>query len=210
MFLALLFNQCRKTEVVEDFGYYYYPLKVDKYWIYEVDSIVYGGFSNNYDSFHYEIKLVVDTMIIDNEGENSYRIAHYVRTHQKDWKFYLYSTVKRNKLTAEQVIYNKRLAKLNFPVEDYNQWDVNAFNTDEVYIVSLRNKGKGATIDSAYYENTITLTHDERDFISEEYTHEIYAKNIGLITQKYKSIETQNGKKKGSAYSKTLIETNWP
>ena len=176
-----------------------------------MDSIVYNGFSNKSDTFRYEILEFIDTAYLDLEGEMSYMVAHYYRLNSNSpWTFYVNSILKRNKYTAEQLIYDQRKMKLNFPIKEFKSWDENAFNTDDYNLVRIRNLGLDKTYNSISYSNTfeVDLGEDIDDFI-QIYGLEVYAKGIGLIRKEYINTETQNGKTKGSAYTKTLLSTNW-
>lgn len=176
-----------------------------------MDSIVYDGFSNKSDTFKYEILEIIDTAYHDLEGELSYKVAHYYRLNSNyKWKFYLNSILKRNMYTAEQMIYNQRKMKLNFPIKEFKSWDENAFNTEAYNLARIRNLGMDKSYNSINYSNTfeVDLGEDIDDFI-QIYGLEVYAKGIGLIRKEYINTETQNGKTKGSAYTKTLLSTNW-
>lgn len=202
---------CRQTEDARDLGFSYFPIEKGKYWIYQVDSIVYDDYANRIDTFNYQQKLFLDTTFDDQSGDECYRLIHYYRYDTiSPWKYQKTSCIQRDNQIAQQIIHDKRIVKLNFPIYQYNNWDINAFNTSDEQIAYVTEAGFEHSINGKSYNDCINIElADEVDLIFTWYDEEVYARNIGLIEKNYTFIETQNEKRSGSSYHKILIETNW-
>lgn len=212
LLFALLscFLHCRETEEVQDLGYDYFPLKENAYWIYAVDSIVYNDFGSKADTFHYLEWNKVDTVFQDQSGKWCYRVLHHYRKDSfSPWKYYNTTCIQRNDHIAEQIYYNKRLVKLNFPIHLYKNWDVNSFNTEEEELAYITAVDFETTLSKVRYTDCILIEiADEEDLIFKYYETENYSRGIGLIERTLIDTETQDDKKKGISYHKTLLETN--
>ena len=73
-------------------------------------------------------------------------------------------------------------------------------NTDGLYRIK----------DSLFSETVNVNLGDQEDIIFTIFEEEVYARGIGLISSKFRDIETQPGKyKDGIEYTKTIIRSNW-
>lgn len=202
---------CRTTEEAQDLGYDYFPLQSGKYWVFAVDSIVYNDFGSKADTFSYQELNEIDTVFSDQSGEDCYRIQHYYRKDtSSSWKYFKTSCFQRNEQLAQQIYFNKRLVKLNFPVYLYNNWDVNSFNTDNEELAFITALDVNISLLGKTYNECIIIDiTDEEDLIFKRYEEEKYARGIGLIERTFIDTETQDDKTKGISYHKQLLKTNW-
>jgi len=208
--LIIILSGCRKDEEVDiDFRYEYFPVEVGHWVIYNVDSVTYNNFDGSVDTSTFEIKEIIESTFIENEGRTSYRIERYRRDNDtcpwilKDvWSADLTTT------RAERVEENLRFLKLIFPPKVGKLWKGNvyinaqddlAFYNDWDYEYTEVDTGKTIywyTPDSIRIRNTFltTLTVlqvDREDLLEKVYGEEIYAKDVGLVYKKLVHLKTQ-------------------
>lgn len=187
----------------------YFPLRTGKFITYRLDSTVLTQFGRDTTVRSYRVRDLVDALIIDGEGRESYRIirsssnlagtdpfvpsATFWATPEKtDW--------------MEFVENNLRFMKLRHPILEDFEWkgnsfiDVSSINSQVRYLAdwtyTYKNVGASATINGKTYPNTITvLQRDEivppgpfnpQFFKQFDYSIEIYAKDVGLV---YKNLD---------------------
>ena len=133
--IILLIISC-KQEVAEpeDIGYEYFPLKQGHWISYQVDSIVHDAALNVHNHFSYQVKELVDSSFIDNEGETAFRIERFKRPDESfPWTLSDVWSTKRNNARAERVEENVRTVRLAFPAREGKSWDYNAENTNDIW-----------------------------------------------------------------------------
>jgi hypothetical protein len=198
LFIFLSLASCNKDDpddITIEMGYEYYPVSLGSWYIYSVDSTVYDDFNNTIYTISYQIKEVYADTFIDLEGRLSYNIDRYKRDNDStDWikTDVWYETITEYKV--EKVEEDVRYEPLVFPVKNDAEWDLNSFNTYNVYNQWERKENKveinlkDTLVGESYepdtltsYENTATVWHEYTTYISYEFYHAIYAKDIGLV-----------------------------
>ena len=122
---VFLLLSCKKdVEVPPDVGYSYFPDRVGKYVIYEVDSTRQNDSLDVDTTYHYLLKEVIESIITDNEGRPSLRIERYVKYYdplvpysQMQWTLKDVWMATLTSTTAETVEENVRYLKLVFPLK---------------------------------------------------------------------------------------------
>jgi len=192
--LAIVFLfSCKKDKIDApvDVGYSYYPTKAGNWIVYQVDSIVYDDFTGTVDTFAYQLKEVIESDFIDNQGRNSQRIERYHRANDTlQWilKDVWYSN--RTNTTAEKVEENVRYIKLIFPVKLSQEWNGNAYNYFDPQIYKYSDLYKSYDANSLHFDSTITVIQkEELNLILDDYAIEIFAKNVGLVYKKFRHLE---------------------
>lgn len=197
----LCLSSCKKDpddDTSIDMGYDYYPYAIGDWAIYAVDSINYNDFTTptTIDTFSYQIKELYAETFTDNEGRISYKIERYKRDNDSaQWAlsdiWYFTPTATR----IERVEENVRYEPLIFPVIQGVEWDLNTFNSYNVYDVwygedsefnidvEYTNVGKPYTSPDLLitYDSTATVFYEYSTAISYEYYKAIYAKDVGLV-----------------------------
>lgn len=206
---ACLFAFCKKDKTLEvDMGYNYYPVNTGHWVVYDVDSISYNDFTGHIDSFRYQIREIVESVFTDDEGRETQRIErHYRLNDTMQWiiKEVWFGNITPS--TAERVEENQRFIKLIFPVKKGAEWNGNAFNTLEAQNYEYLSNDEAYTAGNNSFDSTVTvLQMEEYTLISEDYSVEVYARNVGMIYKKFISLVKQPTGQviRGIDYSYTL------
>ena len=206
-----LFSQCKRVEEPGELGTSYYPLKLGKYWCYVMDSLVYDGFSNQADSFHYLVRETIESEQIDNEGELGYRIEVEIRPDSTvPWKFSHFEFLKKTDKTLERTTFDRRVVELSFPIVNRKTWDENEYNTSNQKINQYIAVDEPYSVDSMLYPLAVEV--DRGDIVDAYFTiygRSVFAKNIGLVYEQQINTQKQQETTHGNAYTKILYQTNW-
>jgi len=197
IFAAAIITSCSESTFEEgatEPGYDYYPLAIGNEWIYEVDSTIYSDLGVTvFESSSFRKEEITDTIATD----------HYVLTQSSrksadsPWRV---TAVHSIRLTDEQLYrteFNRRFAKLVFPVRDGRSWDGNASFDDRVVVDVLGNQlrlyegwmyemsivPEAVTVLDNSYSDVIHIQQiDREDAIVYSKSSERYAKGVGLIS----------------------------
>lgn len=186
-----------------DRGYDYQPLALGSEWVYQIDSTMYADEGATvYESSGFLKEALTATIDED----------HYVLTqsYRKDSDApWVITDVHSVQLTSDQFYrteFNRRFAKLVFPVRDGRSWDGNASFDDRVEVDvfgSLLRIYEGwdydmTAVDGAVtvldktYDDVIEVLHiDREDNITRSYSKEQYARGVGMISSSHTYLETQ-------------------
>jgi hypothetical protein len=211
--LCISFWSCRRdVEPGPDLGYGYFPLEVGQWAIYDVEDIIYvNADPQNWDTAVYQLKEIVESSFIDNQGRTAYRMERYKRDHpDSSWAITDAWTMNIDAYTAERVEENIRYIKLAFPIRSNQFWDGNALNNLVEWEYSYDQIDEQKTINNNAFDSTVTV--QQRDYhilIDYEQAQEIYAKNVGLIYKRLKDVEIENFDTlqidEGIQYTQTLV-----
>lgn len=127
--LCTLYSCKKETEIIDPnaLGAAYYPLTIDKFWIYKVDSINYSKTIGVVvdSSSSYIMELVRDSFL-NKENEQVYEIDIF---HQRDtggvWELIDNSFITRNKSNLRKTEFGLDFIRLVFPVQKNKSWDGN-------------------------------------------------------------------------------------
>jgi hypothetical protein len=197
------FSGCKnKTDdFVLDYKYEYFPLDSGRYWIWEVDSIIFtplGSGQVQRDTIKTYIKEVVESVYTDNAGRPTARIERY-QSNSTDYVWNITDVWFANltQRTGEKIEENLRFVKLIFPPKQNQTWSGNQYIkvtetiewlkdwTYRVIALDVPNTFNGISFDS-----TITvLQHDSENLIEKTFATETYAKNVGLVYKEWLNLE---------------------
>lgn len=182
--MTLLVTAC-KNEVAEpdDIGYDYFPL-VQGHWIsYQVDSVAHDNALGIHDHFNYQVKELVDSSFIDNEGETAYRMERYKRADETfPWTLSDVWTIKRNNSRAEKVEENVRTIRLAFPANEGLTWDYNAENINDFWESEILSAGDSYSIEGNEFADVCQVSIvDSPSLIEATIGEAVYARNVGLV-----------------------------
>jgi hypothetical protein len=202
---------CKRVEEPTPLGTSYFPIEMDKYRIYTMDSIWWDAFTEKSDTLNYFIRETVSDSFIDNVGRLAYKVKVEKRFDSTEsWEFSHNVTEVLTNFEAERLEFNYRMVKLSLPVKERKTWDENAFNILDEQINKYLDTDESYEVHNTMYDSTIrVLQGDEKDPFFEFFAEEIYAKDVGLIYKRYVNTETQNNVKEGISYTKKLYDTNW-
>ena len=200
-----VFTSCKRQVIPADdveLGKDYFPLTIGHFIEYDVDSILFNDFTKTVDTFHFELKDVVESEFADNEGRKSFIINRYKRQDATyPWKENLtYYTTETN-FNIEVVEENLRFIKMVFPVKVNTKWNGNIYlpatlsaelkwlsGWDYKYV----NINEPFSTGFLNFENTVTINHvdnvvgdslDANNYSERTFSRERYAKNVGLISR---------------------------
>lgn len=188
---ALSFSGCKKDEELpaNDIGYGYFPTETGHWVIYEVDSTVYDDFEHDTDFYRYQVKELLESQFVDNEGRAAIRVERYRRDFNPavpydsiPWHLSRVWSFTRTSARAEKQEENQRFIRLAFPVEQGKIWDGNAFNSIGQWNYKYKEVDRPFTIGTFALDSTVLVEQkNEINLISHRSYKERYAKNIGLV-----------------------------
>lgn len=217
--VAIIFQSgCNKTEIKTiDNGYNYYPLTPGHYVTYAVDSFYYSA--TNYptisiDTIHYEIKELIDTSFIDNEGRTSFRIERYRRANSADnWALDRIWSANNNNIILDKNEDDLHFIKLVFPVLEGKTWrgngmivaqDENEYLKDWTY--KYVDVNSSFVVGAETFDSTLTVMQiDDENLIEKKFAYERYAKGVGMIYKEIKFLGKQNDLTNGWNYPETGV-----
>ncbi len=201
--IAVYFSGCKtKTDnFVLDYKYEYFPFDSGRYWIWEVDSIIFEPLGSGLvrsDTLKVYIKEVVESIYTDNAGRPTARIERY-QSYTEDYNWFITDVwfANRTRKTGEKIEENLRFVKLLFPPKKNQTWNGNQYlqfteNIEWlkgwVYEVTLLDVP--AIYNAVNFDSTITvLQRDSENLIAKTYATETYAKNVGLVYKEWLNLE---------------------
>lgn len=190
--LGLAFLSCKKEQhPVVYMGYDYFPNNVGHYVIYQCDSIVVNPFNGKtppFDTFQYQVKEVIDSLYLNNQGQLTQRIVRYKRadtstlpwssilTPEKVWTGTLLSNM------AVRLEDNINYIKLVFPMSLNQQWNGNAMNTIGTWNYQYTALNTPAIVGGVRFDSTITVLQiNQSSLLGNQYYYEQYATGVGLL-----------------------------
>ncbi len=167
-----------------DMGANYFPTELGRWYIYQVDSITYNDFYDpvKIDTFSYQVKLVMDSIIYDLENRETYIFRKFVKSDSSDYQLVANHTITVTSSRVETQEDNIKYVKMIFPVKQGYSWDLNALNTNAAtnsYYASVDEPYISGTV---VYDSVATAIHqDINTLIGYDYHEEKYARRIGLV-----------------------------
>ncbi|MFZ5552107.1 MAG: hypothetical protein ACOZCO_03250 [Bacteroidota bacterium] len=194
LIIFLVIASCKKEADPPNLGYTYFPLEVGRWAQYNVTEIKVDTIVNYYDTAIYQLKEVIESQFIDNQGRPSFRIERFWRTADSlPWTMKDVWFATRTNTMAEKVEEDERFVKMVFPVNADKEWNGNIYNTLPEWEYAYENLHKNTTVNSLSFDSTTTvLQRDNYNFIEYEYAYEIYAAGVGLIKKHYVDLDISN------------------
>ena len=186
--MSLLFSSCKK-DVAPDVGYNYYPDRVGKFVIYEVDSISKDDLLGVNDTFKMQLKEIIQSVYNDNQGRPTMRIERYKKFYNPSVSFYsmpwtlkdVWSATRTN-TTLETNEENITYTRMIFPVRENKNWDGNAPNIFEIWDYEYTSVDAAETINSIAFDSVATVMEiNSSNLVETKYSEAKYAKNVGLV-----------------------------
>jgi hypothetical protein len=189
-----LASACNKDEDFPkvDLGHDYFPLVMGSSITYEVDSIIWNDFFTpvKVDTFSFYIRMLIDSVFIDNQGRKAYYFRKYYKTDTTSWRLVKNYSLVKNEWHVEQREENIPYLKMAFPVNHTNTWDMNAMNSYTATNSYYLDFHIPSTVGGQNFDSTAIIIHqDLESLIGKDYHKEIFAKHLGLIYKEQISIE---------------------
>jgi len=219
-----LLTSCKKKteDATSVLGLDYYPTKLGKFVIYDVDSTVYNDLTLDTVRYKYRIKEKLVESFTDNEGRPAIRLERFIKMYNPN-KLYdsIPYTIKEvwmvnaddKKIQVAES--NIRFTKMIFPVALNVIWNGNANNNLGELMYAYFIIDKAETINGNALSKVLTVKQrDERTLISVHYNIEKYSKGIGLVYREIKdiysntvvaNIPVEQRIEKGFIYKQTLV-----
>lgn len=211
LFIIVLIAACKdETEpLISDYNYDYFPLKIGKYWVYEVDSIYFseGTSGIRKDTVKIQAREAILDRFVDEKGDTIYKVERYERKQANEsWKIKKVFTLNRNRTQAIRTEDNLRFVKLTFPLDRNSRWTSTAFVPDGLSLVfgsgievfkywqsSVEALDEPQTLGNLKFDKTALVMQANRKNIITEYrvVKEVYAKGIGLVESEWLIYNTQ-------------------
>ncbi|HQU99914.1 MAG: hypothetical protein JNK61_06855 [Bacteroidia bacterium] len=183
------FQGCTKSNIPAiDFGYNYFPVNINHYIIYDVDSVNKDAFTGLVTHSSYQIKEVIAGVYNDNEGRPTLRIERFRKDTSTyiDWTIFQVWTANLTTTTAQRFEDNKRYVKLTFPVKENRVWNGNSMNTEDAEDYTYQNVNQPEYFNQLVFDSVLTVLQadDLSNIISPKYKLEKYASGVGLVYRK--------------------------
>lgn len=203
-----------ETEAPIDLQYDYFPLAVGKYWVYQVDSVLYvpdATLGTRLDSATIFIKEEILESFVDNADDTIYKVERFERTsNAESWQFKKVFTINRNRTQAIQTEDNLRLLKLVFPLQEGKPWNSTIFLPDvDNFKINIASQpvaifkhweteataiGEPMQVGSFNFDETASISYAAETNVTIEYrvVAEVYAKGIGLVKRNWHILDAPN------------------
>jgi hypothetical protein len=194
MFLA----SCKKKKEEESsvLGLDYYPTKLGRFVIYDVDSTVYNDLTLDTTYYKYRIKEKLADNFTDNQGHPAIRLERYIKMFNpnKPYDSIPYTIkevwmVNADNKSVQVVESNVRYTKMIFPVALNSNWNGNANNNlgQNSYLYFYIDKTE--TINGKNLSSVLEVKQkDDKTLIAKQYYIEKYAKDVGLVYREIQDI----------------------
>lgn len=204
--LSLTIVACseEKEELDITADYTYFPLEIGKYWVYEVDSIVFLNLARR-DTSKTWLKEQITSYFIDNVGDTIYRVDQFERKKNTlPWEIKRVVSLSRNNKKAIRTENNIPLIKMVFPLTINSKWNSTVLTNPFLKLDAPGGdleifkywESKVEKIDAPFtdrntnYAETTTIFHAQKDIgLENRYAKEIYAKHIGLIQREWQILD---------------------
>lgn len=208
--LSALLACTRETETIEtDLGREYFPLQVGRVWEYQVDSIIFDPVGNSVavDSTRSWLREEIIALYVDAAGDTVFQTERYVRsdtTH--NWQISKVLALSQNTRQATRTEDNLRFVKMVFPLKTGARWNGNQYIDDALRItvagevIHIFKDWQSEVLDQSgawsngirSFDDVAMIAHaDSENLIEYRFVQEAYARNIGLIYNEMRILDTQ-------------------
>jgi hypothetical protein len=186
---AAAFSSCEQDDAETDIGWGYFPTEIGHWVAYEIDSTVYDDFEGDTDVYRYQVKEVLESSFIDNQGRPTVRVERYRRNYDPavpydsiPWYLSRVWAFTRTNGNGEKMEENERFIRLSFPAAQGKTWNGNAYNTIGQWNYKYKELDVPYSLAPFAFDSTCLVEQkNEVNAISHRVYKERYAKNIGMI-----------------------------
>ncbi|MEZ4981133.1 MAG: hypothetical protein R2769_06005 [Saprospiraceae bacterium] len=193
-----------------DKGLDYFPLKLDNYWVYQMDSFVYDQVPSGtaVDTFHSFLKDRVEEVFTNGAGDTTFRIRREYRSSDtSSWLFQKHYGITRTNTSLITEVDNVQVIELVYPVFSGQRWTPNlhvpadftilvAGDPIELYknwTSRIREVGNSDNVGGVDYDDVIEVSlADEENAIELRQVQDKYARGVGLISRSMRILDTQS------------------
>ncbi|HKR03611.1 MAG TPA: hypothetical protein VJY62_03170, partial [Bacteroidia bacterium] len=136
------------------------------------------------DTFHFQIKEVIESTFIDNEGRQTLRMERYRRTDESQpWVIFKVWSANLTSISAEKKEDNIIYVKLVFPVLSNKKWNGNVKNDLGNQEYQYASVNSPVSFNSFSFDSALTVLQNDFDdaITAKDYEIEKYAAGIGMF-----------------------------
>lgn len=208
--LALVFAACEnEIEVLEDVddNENFYPLELGKYWVYQMDSIIFDNEGRDrYETTSFIREEIVEILNPDELPRYVIEVS-YKNNIDAEWSFLKNWSVyvEDNKLIRNED--NLRFIKLIYPITTGVSWDGNSFIDSRTEVLvsgealamfknywdyKFLDRQESELIGIQTYDDVLTIQQsDDENDLEIRISNEKYAKDVGMISRHLQILDTQ-------------------
>ncbi|MFI5204900.1 MAG: hypothetical protein ACHQF2_10425 [Flavobacteriales bacterium] len=194
LFLAFGFSCKKEEQEPVDLGLEYYPVTPGTWVQYKVMEVNHDEAVSIHDTTYYELKELIESTFVDNQGRPSVRIERYKRSDSlSNWQIsdVWYATQTNSGL--EKIEEDVRFLRMSYPVREEREWNGNVYNQQAAWDYFYEDIESVRTYNNLYFENTLKINQRyNHNLVEFENSFEVYAKHIGLIRKLYKDFTIIN------------------
>ncbi len=227
-FILFIFLSCNDDGeiIVPEAGYNYFPLQVNTYRDYKINSTKY--FLRPDSTLNmvvpdstvkaYFLREIIASKFLDFEGDSALRIEIFTKTLLQDAWPNQPDSIAIAKLKNDELIYeinNRTLIKLIFPVKNGISWNANKFNSLGEELYSIDNLGSSIQLEDTILSPALKVIQSDIDNLIEvDKRTEEYVLNVGLARKNTRILQYRqsNGMvltgeiEKGTIFTQELIK----
>ena len=206
---CVVFHSCSNESISASEGQEenLYPLEIGKYWIYEVDSVLYSLDGMSVDTSNSFIREEMTEILVNDFQDSSYVITRsFGTTETGPWAVTDIWTASIDNGLLTKTEENLKFLKLSYPLTLNKTWNGNQFFDENIEVnlgaetlMPYRNwESKVLEIDATTTVGDMTFDQVTRvelvsdsSFIELRYGQEWYAEDIGMIKKELKILDTQ-------------------
>jgi hypothetical protein len=174
--------------------YKYSGIYSGRYIEYDVIHILHDDEVDIHDTLKFRIKTVIGDTFTDNQGRISNKYLRYTWDDMVDnWKIKDVWSIILNGKNAELVDENQRLIYLTFPIQLDFYWNPSIYTVGSNENYFFNKIHTPTKLGNFQFDSTVTVIQNNYyTLVDYKKQHEIYAKNIGLISKFYKNLKIKN------------------
>lgn len=192
---ALVVAGCKKEDTPPaDLGLDYYPAEVGTWVHYKVMEAEHDDAVGIHDTIYYELKEIVESTFIDNQGRPSLRIERYKRADSLSaWVIADIWYATQTNQGLEKIEEDVRFMRMAYPVDDDEEWNGNVFNQQPAWDYFYEDVDQPRYYNNLYFEKTAKVNQRyNHNLVEFEHAYEVYARHIGLVRKYYKDFTIIN------------------
>lgn len=192
--MVLGFSCKKEKQEPADLGLDYYPVAAGTWVQYSVMEVNHDEAVSIHDTTYYELKEVIESTFIDNQGRPSVRIERYKRDAVTDnWQISDIWYATQTNAGLEKVEEDVRFLRMSYPVRKDREWNGNVYNQQAAWDYFYEDVDVVRSYSGLSFDKTSKINQRfNHNLVEFEHAYEVYAKNIGLVRKYFKDFTIIN------------------